>query len=119
MVLTEADIAGVRSRLEQAIASFAARGWQGVVIQQMEETARLLEQLQEQARREPPAARLAPALRELDERAAHLGRLFDSAATFYRGWLGVSPALGGDYTAEGVWAAPPPSIMATGLSFEA
>jgi hypothetical protein len=119
MALTDADIALVRHQVEQAISSFAVQGFEKTGMDCLREAVRLLEGIREMARREPLTSRLAPALRDVQTRAAHLGQLVDSAAAFYRGWLGASPAAAEHYTAEGVWAAPARSISVGALLLEA
>jgi hypothetical protein len=119
VALTETDIACVRRQLDQATENFATRGMDETGIGHLQEAVRLLEAIHRAARQEPPARAIAPAIRELETRAALLAQLSDSAAEFYRGWFGTSPMAAEDYTPEGVWAAPQPSIGARGLTLEA
>jgi hypothetical protein len=105
MALNESDIARVRKPLDRAIEGLAAAGVADTGLDDLREAARLLEALHLAAVEEPPPPALAPALRDLQARAARLRQLFDSAAAFYRGWLQVSPLPSEGYTPEGIWAA--------------
>jgi hypothetical protein len=119
MALNEADIAQARKQLDRAIESLAAAGVAGTGLDDLREAARLLEGLRLAAVAEPPAPALAPALRDLQARAARLGQLFDSAAAFYRGWFQVSPPAAEGYTPEGIWSAGVRSGPGGALSLEA
>jgi hypothetical protein len=114
------DVARVRNQLDRAIESLALRPTDGGGVDHLREAARLLEGIRLAAGREPLTFALAPALRDLQTRAARAGQLFDAAAAFHRGWFEVTPAPAEGYTPEGVWAAGTTrSAAADSLSLEA
>jgi hypothetical protein len=119
MAPNESDIARVRKQLDRAIEGLAAAGVAEIGLDDLREAARLLEALRLAAVEEPPPLVLAPALRDLQARAARLRQLFDSAAAFYRGWFQVSAAAAEGYTPAGIWAAGAPSGPGGALSLEA